>query len=125
MTTPADVAKTFLTALRERDAGALAGCLGANIAFRALTPLGIRAERGAADAMSVLREWFLAPPEAQVEWSCVEPVGNRVRIGYRVRWLDTEGSRWVFEQHAYALVAGSTIEELDLVCSGDHALAPS
>lgn len=98
------------------DAGDL---LAEDIWFRGLTPPALRDGVGRDKVMAILAEWF--PPGDVDKILSLESgaIGDRHRVGYRIRWRSPDGASLQFEQQAYYDVGPDGITWLSLVCSGD------
>ncbi len=113
----------FITAIARRDWDELAACLDAAVELRALTPSGLRSADGRAPAASFLQDWFGEPDQLARLSSDVRLIEDRLHVSYRFR---AHKDRWyLIEQHAYCSVERGKITQIDLLCSGFRAEAPS
>ena len=117
------VGGTFLEALATRDYERMATALGAAIRFRALLPSGPMELTGSRDVADAFRSWFGGAEQFDVVDATVGEVGGRLHLAWRIRVLPAPfgiGGGWhIIEQQAYA-DAGTSIEAMDIVCSGFH-----
>ena len=115
------VAGGFLDALSRRDFVALTDSMAPNVAFRALTPGGIREASDAAAATAYFQRWFATQQEFAVIDAEVGQVGSRLSLRWRLRTCAAEPGAvgCVIEQHAFTTVE-DRITALDLICSGFH-----
>jgi len=113
------IAEAFLGAFSRRDWEAVAGCFDPEAHFRAVVPneRPFRDRTGSQEAAEQLRKWFGDGDHFEVISSTVEPVVDRVRVAYRVRYHDEDGWQLV-EQQAYLTIGESGIRYMNLVCSG-------
>jgi hypothetical protein len=109
-------AQEFLDALAVRDFDRIQRSFAADVQFRALTPSGLREALGAESAAEWLRRWFGDADQLEMLDSTIEPVGDRIRIAYRLRVREDAWS--VVEQQAFCTIGGDGVEAIDLVCSG-------
>jgi hypothetical protein len=109
----------LLEAIVARDFLRAVGNLAPDVDFRAMTPNRIWEARDPAAVEEILRTWFADPDEeiASIEPTRTEAVEDTVRIGWRVRGSDAEGS-FVFEQLAYVRESEGKVTWLRAICSG-------
>lgn len=120
------VGQRFLTAFAERDFATVQACFDREAKFRALIPPGVCEAADAAGATSHLHEWFGGADHFEIVSSALDPVVDRLHIGYRLRVHDADGWQ-IFEQQAYCDVRDGKIAAMDLLCSGprlDPQLVP-
>jgi len=115
-----DLARRFTAALAARDAAALRSLFGSEVDFRALTP-GRVWEAPTPDAVIddvILGSWF-EPGDVikQIESVQAGHVSSRIRIGYRLRVENADGT-FTVEQQAYLDLTGGKITWLRVLCSG-------
>ena len=115
-----DLAHRFTAALATRDAAALRSLFGSEVDFRALTP-GRVWEAPTPDAVIddvILGSWF-EPGDVikQIESVQAGHVSSRIRIGYRLRVENADGT-FTVEQQAYLDLTGGKITWLRVLCSG-------
>jgi hypothetical protein len=113
------VAEAFLGAFSRRDWDGLARCFEPDARFRAVVPSErpFRDRAGPGEAAEQLRLWFGEGDHFEVLSSTVEPMADRVRVAYRVRYHDEDGWQLV-EQQAYLTIGEAGIRYMNLVCSG-------
>jgi hypothetical protein len=113
----------FLEALATRDYERMATTLGATIRFRAMLPSGPMELEGSRDVAEAFRSWFGGADQFEVVDATVGEVGGRLHLAWRIRLLPAPfdiGRGWhVIEQQGYA-DAVTSIETMDIVCSGFH-----
>jgi hypothetical protein len=113
----------LVTAIAYRDWDDLAACLDAAVQFRALTPSGLRTGDGRVSATSYFQDWFGEPDQLAHLSSDVRLIEDRLHVSYRFR---AHKDRWyLIEQHAYCSFERGKITQIDLLCSGFRAEAPS
>lgn len=117
------VGGTFLEAFATRDYQRLSTTLGPAIRFRALLPPGPMEWEGPERVTDAFRAWFGGAEDFELVDATVGQVGGRLQLAWRVRVRPAPfdiGEGWhVIEQHGYA-DANTSIERLDLLCSGFH-----
>jgi hypothetical protein len=113
----------FLEALANRDYVRLATTLDPGIRFRAMLPPGPMEWEGPAAVTDAFGSWFGEAEDFQLVDATVGEVGGRLHLSWRLRLRPAPfdiGEGWhVIEQQAY-VDATSTIQALDLLCSGFH-----
>ena len=118
------VGGVFLEALATRDFERMATTLESTVRFRALLPSGPMELTGATDVAEAFRSWFGAADRFEVVDATVGEVGGRLHLAWRIHLLPAPfdiGRGWhVIEQQGYAS-ATTSIETMDIVCSGFHA----
>lgn len=124
MTTPVRTASgpALIHALVGHDLDTAHGLLAPDITFSALLPPRV-VELGHRDAvLELLAGWF--PAGGVDELLALESgtVVDRHRVGYRVRWHNPAGERFVFEQQAYYELGTAGISWMHLVCTGHRPL---
>ncbi|MGE5287223.1 MAG: hypothetical protein ACM3ML_08485 [Micromonosporaceae bacterium] len=121
---PASLARSlghrFAAAIAARDAAALLAMLDAEVDFRGMTPGRVWEARSAAAVVDdvILGKWF-EPSDVVERVEAVETgmVGDRCRLGYRLR-VANEGGSFVVEQQAFYDITGNKITWLRMLCSG-------
>jgi hypothetical protein len=112
----ADLGRTVVGSVAERDLGRLAGAFAPDVRVRALIPPGLVELSGAEAAAARFGSWFGGRLEL-VDWGSDE-VGDRLHVFYRLR-VKRPGDPWkVVEQHLFCALDAGRIAALDLVCSG-------
>ncbi|MBS1718371.1 MAG: nuclear transport factor 2 family protein [Armatimonadetes bacterium] len=107
----------FIDALVAKDFDALQACLHAEVAFRALTPPGVREAASATEVRAYFQRWFGDCTEIVPIRVESIPIGERLHIAYRLDVVE-EGKAYTVEQQAYCTLKGEAIAGLDLLCSG-------
>ena len=118
--TATEVGRRFLDALARRDFAAVAACFAPDAQLRAVVPPGVREDKGAEAIAARLEGW--TGETGEVVDSSVEMVQDILRLRYVIRELPEQGPT-VFEQTAYAEVAGGAITKFRVACSGDRPVA--
>jgi TusA-related sulfurtransferase len=113
----ADVCQRLVAALARRDFGAVAGCLAADVRFRALVPSGQREALGPAETVAYFERWFGPADHFEPLGGLASSVADKRHLSWRFRVHDQAGWRTV-EQQAYATLESDRIVGLDLLCSG-------
>lgn len=125
---PWSVGGIFLEALTRRDYERLATTLGPKVRFRALLPPGPMEWEGPESVAEAFRSWFGGADDFELVDATVGEVGGRLHLAWRIRVRPAPfgiGEGWhVIEQQGYA-DAITSIETLDLLCSGFHPDRPS
>jgi hypothetical protein len=115
--TATELGERFLRALRTRDFDRLETLFSEDAAFRALTPSGMREGRGPLETVGWLRKWMGDATDFEVIESSVEPLVDRLRLGYRIKLQEEDG--WhIVEQLTYCTLADDRISNMNLLCSG-------
>ena len=112
-----DLGLRLVRAIAEQDEAALRECFATDAEFRALIPRGLRERSGAADAASLISQWFGDSTELHLLDSDNEEVGDRLRVSYRFAGVE-EGEPYVVEQQLYCTVRDGKVARADLLCSG-------
>jgi hypothetical protein len=111
----------FLEALTNRDRSDIAAALSGDVRLRAMLPPGPRSWQGADEVADVFLSWFGGAEEVELLDAAIGEVAGRLHLSWRLRVrsapFDPGGGWYVIEQQAYA-DAGTTIDALDLLCSG-------
>lgn len=101
----------------------MATTLAATVRFRALLPPGPMEREGPESVAGAFRSWFGGADDFEIVDATVGEVGGRLHLAWRIRVRPAPfgvAEGWhVIEQQAYA-DATTSIETLDLVCSGFH-----
>lgn len=111
------VADELVEALGARDFDRIERCFAPGVRFRALIPPGLHEANDPAGVIVHIRDWFASPDRFELLESNSEPVGDRLRISYRLRLHDENGWQ-LCQQQAYCAVVGDRIALMDLLCSG-------
>src|SRR4051794_17697441 len=111
------VGSRLVEAIAAQDEAALVACFAPAVAFRALTPPGLRERTGAEDTAALITAWFADSTELALVDSTSDEVGDRLHVVYRFEGIE-EGEPYVVEQQLYATLADGSIDRADLVCSG-------
>jgi len=90
--------------------------LAHDVRLRALLPRGPETQVGAEVVAQRMRDWF-DRPAIRLESCCVEPVGDRWALAYRML-VGAGAERTAVEQHCICEVDDGRIRMIDLVCSG-------
>jgi hypothetical protein len=120
-----ELGEQFAHSLATKDRGALVALLADDIDFRAMTPGRFWESGSPAEIVDdvILGRWF--DPNDHIE-SLLEvdssEVGDRSRVGYRIRVRNGEGVHLV-EQQAYFDGSDGRISWLRIMCSGYRPLA--
>ena len=117
---PLVVGEAFAGAVAAKDRAALLGLLAPDVEFRGLTPGRSWTADDAVTAVDeiVLGSWFTVTDDIQaLEAVETAEVGDRLRVGYRMR-IRAEGEVTVCEQQAYYMLADDRINWLRVLCSG-------
>jgi ketosteroid isomerase-like protein len=114
---PGELGTRLVAAVAAQDEAALAACFVPDAEFRALIPPGLRERTGAADASSLISQWFGDSTELRLLDSHSDQVGDRLHVSYRFAGVE-EGKAFVVEQHLYCTVDDGKIMRADLLCSG-------
>lgn len=117
------VGGSFLEALATRDYERMTTTLASTIRFRALLPPGPMEWAGPDSVADAFRSWFGGAHDFELVDATVGEVGGRLHLAWRIRVRPAPfgiGDGWhVIEQQGYA-DAITSIERLDLLCSGFH-----
>jgi hypothetical protein len=116
-----EVGERFLGALGRRDFEAVGACFAAEAQLRAIVPPGIREDEGAEAIAARFERWF--GETGELVDSSTDAVQDILRLRYVVRESDPASGPTVFEQTAYAEVAGGVITKMRVACSGERPLA--
>lgn len=115
----------FAAALAAKDAAALRAMFGDEVDFQAMTPGRVWQARTPAEVVDevILGTWF-GPGDVIERAEAVETgvVGDRRRLGYRLRLANSGGS-FVVEQQAYFDLSAGRITWMRVLCSGFRPLA--
>lgn len=110
----------FAESLANKDRSALVGMLADDIDFRAMTPKRVWEAGSPAEIVDdvILGHWF-EPSDHIDALESVETaeIGDRSRVGYRLRLHNADGPQLV-EQQAYFTESGGRIDWLRIMCSG-------
>lgn len=123
-TTPAALPGAALVhALIRNDLDTARELLAPDISFSALLPRRVVQLDEREAVLELLSGWF--PAGAVDELQALESgtVVDRHHLGYRVRWHDPAGERFVFEQQTYYDADDTGITWMHLVCTGHRPLA--
>jgi hypothetical protein len=119
------VAARLVDAIAGRDFAAAESCFAPDARMRALVPLRLRDESGAAAIVARMRFWWEEGDDHELVDSELESLADRIRFRWRIRHSDPELGLCVQEQSGYLACAGDRIATLNLVCSGDRPIAAS
>ena len=115
------VGGVVLEALAARDHQQMLSTLSGDVRFRAMLPPGPMDWSGADEVAGVFTSWFGDADDFELIDATVGEIGGRLHLSWRLRVRPAPfgiGEGWhVIEQQAYA-DAASTIDALDLLCSG-------
>lgn len=116
------IGRAFVDAIVIGDFDQLETLFAPDLRFRAIIPGTYLEVSTAAGARALVEGWFGGTDHRELLGSTVEPVGDRLALGYRLE-LTEDGVRLVVEQHAAATVDGAVFRDVALVCSGFRRLA--
>lgn len=122
VTTDTDVGPRFLQALSSRDYDALGTCFAADGTLRGIVPPGLREADGRDAIVERFRIWTEEVDDYELADSESAPFADLLRLRWVVKGVDPEEGPNVYEQTAYAEVAGGEIVKMRLACSGHRAL---
>jgi len=113
------IGQTFVDSIVRRDWDRLAACFEADSTFRAVTPNenAFRDRAGRDAAAKQLRAWFGDADVTELVSCTVEPIEQRIHVGYRIHEHEPDGW-YVVEQHAFFTPGTTGIAAMSLVCSG-------
>jgi hypothetical protein len=115
----------FAAALAARDVPALRAMFAEEVDFRGLTPGRVWEARTAAAAVEevILGKWF-EPGDVIERVEAVETgtVGDRHRLGYRLRITNPDG-QFIVEQQAFCDLTEGKITWMRVLCSGFRSVA--
>ena len=114
---PDDVGRRFVEAVATQDRTALADCFVSDVLFRALTPPGLRERTSAAEAATLVTQWFGDSTELRVLETQDYEIGDRRHVSYRLAGIEN-GEAFVVEQHLFCVVENDRIARANLLCSG-------
>jgi ketosteroid isomerase-like protein len=117
LTVPEDVGSRFVEAVATQDRTALAECFVPDVLFRALTPPGFRERTSAAEAATLVTQWFGDSTQLRLLDSRGDEVGDRLHVSYRFAGVE-HGESYVVEQHLFCVVREGRIARANLLCSG-------
>jgi SnoaL-like domain len=119
---PLTAADALIHALLRNDLDTARNLLAPDITFRALLPRRVAEPAGREAVLELLACWFPAGAVDELEALVSGTVVDRHHVGYRVRWHNPAGERFVFEQHAFYDAGDTGITWMHLVCTGHRAL---
>ena len=117
---PAEIGERFARAVAGKDVGALADLLKPEIDFRAMTPDEVWESKSAAKVIDeiVFGNWFTKTDRLEMIGAVgAGTIGDRHRVGYRLRVTSPTGL-FVVEQQAFFAVERDRICWLRMMCSG-------
>lgn len=117
------LATAWLEAFAQRDFDRFAGLLEPAVAFRALTPPGLREASDPGGVIGRIRGWFGPSDVFAIRSSGIDLVADRVRITYRVD-VHEDGAWLTVDQTLFAAAGDSGFSAIDLLCSGFRPIAP-
>jgi TusA-related sulfurtransferase/ketosteroid isomerase-like protein len=112
-----ELGRAFVDAIVDGDFDRLEALMTPDVRFRALTPREHHEAATATGARAIVEDWFDETDPRELLGLRVEPVGDKLAIGYRLE-LTAHGERRVVEQHVAAVVEGRALRDLSLVCTG-------
>ena len=116
------LARSFVHAIVGGDFDRLETLFAPHVRFRAIIPDEYQDASTATGARALVEDWFGGTDRRELLGWTVEPVGDRLALGYRIE-LTEDGERRVVEQHIVAIVDGAVFLDVALVCSGFRPLA--
>jgi SnoaL-like protein len=113
------IGRTFVDAIVQRDWEALARCFEPDATFQAVTPNAnaFRDRAGREAAARQLQAWFGDADVTELVSCTVEPIEDRIHVGYRIHEHEPDGW-YLVEQHAFFTPGTTGIAAMSLVCSG-------
>ena len=115
------LAQSFVDAIVGLDFDRLQSLFAPDVRFRAIIPGGCREASTAAGARAFVEDWFGGTEARDLIGWTLDPVGDRLALGYRLE-LTEDGERRVVEQHVSAVVDGAVFSDVSLLCSGFRRL---
>ena len=115
------LAQSFVDAIVGLDFDRLQSLFAPDVRFRAIIPGGCREASTAAGARAFVEDWFGGTEARELIGWTLDPVGDRLALGYRLE-LTEDGERRVVEQHVSAIVDGAVFRDVSLLCSGFRRL---
>ncbi|TME30131.1 MAG: hypothetical protein E6I62_09375 [Chloroflexi bacterium] len=114
-----DLGRRLIHGIVAHDWVGIEECFEPEARLRAVVPQEnpFRDRLGAHDAAQQLQRWFGDADVTELVSSSVEPMGDRVRIAYRIHEHEPDGW-YLVEQQAYLTPGERGIAFLNLVCSG-------
>lgn len=112
----------LIRALAAGDLAAARDLLDEGVAFSALLPRRVVVLDSRDAVLDLFAGWLPAGGIDELEVLEEDMVVDRRRVGYRVRWHDPAGGRFLFEQQAYYDVGEAGIRWMHLVCTGHRPL---
>ena len=115
-----ELGASFAKAIAAKDAAALIGMLSADVDFRAMTPNRFWESSSPEEIVNdvILGTWFKDTDHIDdVEATEGDAVGDRRRVGYRLR-VTNDGGTFAVEQQAYYGATNDRIDWLRIMCSG-------
>ena len=114
-----DLGRRLIDGIVAHDWPAIADCFEPDARLRAVVPKEnpFRDRVGAEEAADQLRRWFGDADVTELVSSSVEPMGDRVRVAYRIHEHEPDGW-YLVEQQAYLTPGAHGIAFMNLVCSG-------
>lgn len=109
----------FAECIAARDLPGIASCLAPGVRFRALTPNHTWAHFGVASAINTIQNWFEDVDAGELVDVDAQQVGDKIRVGYRLRLHDHEGWHQM-EQQAFCVVTDDRISDISIICSGNQ-----
>ncbi len=113
-----EVGSRFLEAIASRDYEALGACFAADGTLRGIVPSGFRDPDGREAIVERFRIWTGAIDDYEIVESDVTSFADLLRLRWTVKGVDPDEGLNVYEQTAYAEVAGGEIVAMRLACSG-------
>jgi TusA-related sulfurtransferase len=118
----AGLARSFVDAIVGGDFDRLETLFARDVRFRSNIPAEYLEASTAAGARVFVEDWFGGTESRELIGWTVDPVGDRLAIGYRLE-LTEDGERRVVQQHAAVIIEGPVFRDVALVCSGVRPLA--
>jgi ketosteroid isomerase-like protein len=112
-----EVGRALVSALAGGEFERAAEFFSKDATLQAIPPSGYRQCHGRAEIEAQLREWLDHCRAAELVWSLVEPVGDRLHVAYRFH-AERDGQPRLFEQHGFCELVDGRIVSIRLVCSG-------
>ena len=114
-----ELGQTFVDSIVRRDWDGLAACFEPDATFQAVTPNenAFRDRAGREAATKQLRAWFGDADVTELVSCTVEPIEQRIHVGYRIHEHEPDGW-YLVEQHAFITPGSEGIAYVNLLCSG-------
>jgi hypothetical protein len=111
-------ANKYISLLASQDFKDMSVLFQPDLRFRALVPRRLCEGQSAVEGIEWLQRWFGDADDIQVLETTIERVFDRLYLSYRLRVHDVINGWRVIEQHAFAKVENSHINDIWLLCSG-------